>query len=184
MSRHFWLVAVLLSLPAFAGKVYKSVGSDGQVVYSEQPPADPDQAKTLDIRAQPTRAESDPVKAAMMVYAKSVVVESMTQWCAQEVPSTRLAVKQAHGAWGQRHATLIQRVTPILKDNLSVGQRSAIAAMTMKDTEAVLRQMSAAPEADRVKWCTEAPRRMAAPEMNLVGNLTLVNTIMGYRRKP
>jgi glutaredoxin len=48
------LLAVILAMPAMADTVYKSIGPDGKVVYSDKPPADDGKLqKTLDIRNLP-----------------------------------------------------------------------------------------------------------------------------------
>ena len=58
-----WIILILLLLPALtqAGTVYKSVGTDGKITYSDQPPSAGKVAKTLNLANLPATPLPDSV---------------------------------------------------------------------------------------------------------------------------
>jgi glutaredoxin len=73
MRSAWWLAALLAALamvsgPALGATLYKSVGPDGRVVYSDQPPAEGTVQKTLNFAAQP----SSPLPEAVLRYREGL----------------------------------------------------------------------------------------------------------------
>ena len=76
MARQLTYLLVLCVPGLCLGQVYKSVGPDGKVTYSDGPPASAAKVEQKsDIRARPLRPEDDPLTAAMQVYVKVTLVE-------------------------------------------------------------------------------------------------------------
>lgn len=62
-------LALLITLANMAdATVYKTVGPDGKVIYTDQPPADPKTAATLNINEQP----SSPLPASVLKYQEQL----------------------------------------------------------------------------------------------------------------
>ena len=85
-------VALLLALPLQADEVYKSVDEEGNVTYSEEPPADAKEIETLDTGPEPS---SEEVGAAQEREKKlEGAVDAMEQADdVQETPSTNESVE-------------------------------------------------------------------------------------------
>ncbi len=181
-----WTVVCLLLLVVpgpRADPVYKIVGPDGKVTYSDAPPPAGAAESKSSIRSRTPSDDEDPVKAAMKVYANEIIVETAYRFCAKEVPETEPAVKQARDRWLTRHAELRSKKIVILHDRLSMDELRALAARSEHDNEAILDSMRKAPRSEREKWCRGAPQKFASPQMDLLVHLTLASTVMSYKPK-
>ena len=105
--------------PCWAGSVYKSVGPDGKVIYSDTPPVLGSVDVSKDLRARDPGLKVDPVKVAMNVYIKEVIVETAYRFCKEQVPQSEASVRAARDRWMQRHAQLRAKKIQMLQDRLS-----------------------------------------------------------------
>lgn len=92
-AQSLWLAMFLLVAclgPASAQTLYKSVGADGRVVYSDKPPATGDAAKTLKLDtlpvsvvpgAAPTARTAPADSGSLAVQPRGEVVLYMAKWC-------------------------------------------------------------------------------------------------------
>lgn len=95
-AQSLWLAMFLLAAclgPASAQTLYKSVGADGRVVYSDKPPATGDAAKTLKLDTPPvsvvpgaaptapTARAAHADSGAPAVQPRGEVVLYMAKWC-------------------------------------------------------------------------------------------------------
>lgn len=180
-SRAFLLVA-LFAFAQVNAQVYKHVGPDGKVYYSDKPAptAAPVELKP-DIRSRAPRAEEDPVYAAMNVYANETMVETFCRFCRETVPESEPAVRDARDRWNARHRRLTTAKLVVLHDQLSVDQLRKIAAETEATHREILQKVRTASPAEHAAWCKAAPARFEAQEVNPVRNPTLVRTLDQYK---
>lgn len=174
-------LGLLCATGSQADPVYKIVGPDGKVTYSDSPPPGAAAEAKGGIRSRTPSADEDPVKAAMTVYANEIIVETAYRFCAKEIPETEPAVRQARDRWLARHAELRAKKIVILHDRLSMDELRALAARSERDNEAILDSMRKAPRPEREKWCRGAPQKFASPQMDLLVHLTLASTVMNYK---
>lgn len=166
-----------------AGQVYKSVGPNGVVTYSDTPPAS-GPAQVMDkIRARSPVPENDPVTASIMVYSIEIIVETSYRFCRDSIPESAQLVLAARDKWMERHASLRARKIEVLKDRLSNAELHKLSNQFERDNEDILDKIRRAPRATQSEMCNAAPRTFAAPKFDLAANLTLVDTIMNYRPK-
>jgi Domain of unknown function (DUF4124) len=175
--------AVLLALIACGAQaqVYKIVGPDGKVTYSDKPPEAAKDAAPLNIKGAPTSDESDPLKAAVMVHAIDQTVEGFHQFCMQEEPSVAAAVAQAKEDWGRRHSALIGKARNIIQTALTPEQRYELTSTLRIAGGDVMQQLRQATKAQRTQLCKAWPQRSLSPELNLMGKLKLVDAVMNYK---
>jgi hypothetical protein len=185
MSLRSSLGVALFVLPLLgAAQVYKSVGPDGKVTYSDSPPEDAAKVESRPgIRARPRRPEEDPVQAALMVYASQVTVETFFKFCLKEVPESGSKVREARDKWHAQHAQLGERKLAILHDRFSVSELLLMARATEQENERVLGIVKRAPQSEKQKWCADAPAKFTSPTLCPAYNPTLVRTIMDYKPK-
>lgn len=180
-SRAFLLVALFAFGQANA-QVYKHVGPDGKVHYSDKPaPTTAPVELKPDIRSRAPRAEEDPVYAAMNVYANETMVETFYRFCRETVPESEPAVRDARDRWNARHRRLTTAKLVVLHDQLSVDQLRKIAAETEATHREILQKVRTASPAEHAAWCKAAPARFEAQEVNPVRNPTLVRTLDQYK---
>jgi hypothetical protein len=182
-SRLIFMLAFFQLQACWAGSVYKTVGTDGKVIYTDTPPTSGPVQTLVNIRSRAPVPEDHPVKTALMLYTKEIIVETAYRFCRDQVPDSTQAVKGAHDRWMEQHASLLSKKIPVLHDKLTVDELRVIAAQTEQENEKNLRIMRDAPAAERSKWCYNAPKTFASPEFNLAGNPVLVETIMNYKVK-
>jgi hypothetical protein len=176
---------VVVCLPglALAGEVYKSVGPDGKVTYSDKPPTTNSDAISKDLRARDPALRIDVVKAALEVYAKEVIVETAYRFCAKQVPQSASRVGTARDDWMQRNAVLRAKKIIVLHDKFSTGELIELSHKMQRDNDGVLRTLEHATPEERSKWCTDAPKTFAAPEFDLAGKQNLVEALVTYQVK-
>lgn len=176
------VVALWLALPA-AAQVYKHVGPDGRVHYSDKPaPAASVEVKP-DIRSRAPRPEDDPLHAAMNVYANETMVETFYRFCRDTVPESEPALREARDRWQARHRQLTAAKLVVLHDQLSRDQLRSIASETESAHLEILQKVRMASPAEHAAWCKAAPQRLEAQEVNPSQNPTLVRTLDAYRPK-
>ena len=116
---------------AQAGQIYESVGPDGKVTYSDRPtPTNDSTDITRNLHEQDPALGTDAVKAALNVYTKEIIVETVARFCAKQAPQFAPRVQVAHDEWMQRHAILRQEKIVVLHDKLSGSELVALAPAT------------------------------------------------------
>ncbi len=182
-SRLIFMFAFFQLQACWAGSVYRTVGPDGKVIYTDILPTSGPVQTLAKIRSRASVPKDDPVKAALILYTKEIIVETAYQFCRDQVPDSAQAVKGAHDKWMEQHASLLIKKITVLHDRLTMNELRVIAAQAEQENEKNLRIMRVAPAAERSKWCYNAPKTFASPEFNLAGKPVLVETIMNYRIK-
>lgn len=175
--------AVCLAGLAVAGQVYRSVGPDGKVTYSDKPPTTDSTDVSKELQQRDPGMRADPVKAALNVYAKEVVVETAYRFCVQQAPQTASVVAAARNDWMQRHAALRAKKVAVLHDRFSQSELVDLATKMGQETGRILQVIQGAPLQERSKWCTNAPKTFAAPEFDLASKPELVGALMNYHHK-
>lgn len=176
-----WLIALMLWASVAPAQVYKSIGPDGKVVYSDKPPETAKDAAPMDIKGSGVKDETDPIKAAVTVHAIDQTIEAFHQFCVREDPSVAMAVTQAREKWGAQHSTLIGKARNILQTELSSEQRYNLTSTLRLAERDVLRKMQSASAAQRTEMCKAWPARSLSPELNLMGKLKLVDAVMNFK---
>ncbi len=170
---------------ATLGQVYKQVGPDGKVFYTDKPPhtaAGSSEVKS-DIRSRAARPEDDPIYAAMNVYGNETMVETFYRFCRDTVPESEPALREARDRWNARHQALSSRKLVVLHDQLSVEELRKIAEETEAAHMEILQKVRLASPREQASWCKAGPARLEAQEVNPVRNPTLVKTLESYKPK-
>lgn len=178
------LFGTLIALEAL-GQVYKQVGPDGKVFYTDKPPPTATGSTEVKqaIRSRAARPEDDPVFAAMTVYGNETMVETFYRFCREAAPEAEPALRDARDRWNARHLALTSKKLVVLHDQFSVDQLRRIAVETEASHEEILQKVRLASSVEKARWCKGAPARYDAPEMNPVRNPTLVKTLESYTTK-
>lgn len=172
----FWVVQSAMAAP-----VYKHVGPDGGVTYSDVPAPTGSTTIKGNVQSKPAGFEDDPVSAATVVVTNEIVVDSVYGFCRIELPNLAPGIMAARARWKTQHATLIEKSKAILVDKLTVNERQSIAVMLKQENEKIAGQLRQVPYAERKRMCEGAPARFTAQEMNPSARPALVKTIMDYK---
>lgn len=180
-TRLIALFAFFFLLPCWADPLYKIVDPDGKVTYTDKPPTSGTAQTLANVSGKAADPEESPVKAALMLYTKQIIVETSYRFCRDQVPESAPEVKVARDRWMENHASLLAKKIPVLHDRLTMNELRKIAAQSEQENERILRVMRKAPLSERTQWCNNAARTFASPEFNLAGNSALVAAIMNYK---
>jgi len=188
------LAAFLLASVCQAQTVYKVIGPDGKIAYTDRPP--PASAQTtvsaLGRGAPPEdglarAATQRAVDAALQVYYKQIIVHSAKRLCGlladDNFPGAKdaaAAATRAATTWEQRHAALTEKKIVVVQDALSSAKLLAIADDAKRQNEPYVMKLSIAPMAERVAWCKAMPTTLTMPEFDLAGDARIVRAIMDY----
>ena len=178
------LLVLLLAAPlALAAPLYKVVGPDGKVSFTDQPPAS---ATAQEVKAPVNQArvvdyDRDPLAAATAVYAKQIIVETGTRFCQAYAAATAHDAVVARDAWRARNFAVTEKKNKVLASLLSLADRNKLADQSERDNEAILDRLRAAPAAQKTQWCQRLASTFAAPELDVSRNSTMVHTIMDFK---
>lgn len=164
-----------------AATVYKHVGPDGRIIYSDVPAAAGSTAIKGAQHSTPSGPPADLVAAASAVGTTAVVVDSILAFCRVEVPESAPGVLAAAERWKAQHASLRAKSASILAEKLTPQERQRIDAMLRQENEKITGQLRQVSPLERKRMCEGAPGRLASPEMHLAGQPGLVRAIMDYR---
>ncbi len=187
VTHHRRLAILMAAFVAFAaqGQVYKHVGPDGKVFYTDKPP--PATAGSVEvkpeIRSRAARPEDDPIYAAMNVYGNETMVETFYRFCRDAVPESEPALREARDRWNARHLALRSTKLTVLHDQFSIDQLRRIAAETEATHREILQKVRLASAKEQSTWCAAAPARFEAQELNPARNPRLVKTLESYKPK-
>lgn len=181
-------LGLLAAQLCLAAPLYKVVGPDGKVSFTDQPPvsasaqvqavkAPVNQAKVVDI-------DGDPLAASAAVYAKQTIVESGTRFCMLYAPSTAHNAVVARDAWRARNSAVTDKKNKVLASLMSPAERAKFGEQSERQNEDILEKMRAAPQAEKLKWCQNVPASFASPELDVSRNAILVRTIMQFKAAP
>ncbi|MCA1854441.1 DUF4124 domain-containing protein [Massilia oculi] len=192
--RTLGFAALFLAGLCQAQTVYKVVGPDGKIGYTDRPP--PPSAHTVVTtlgRAAPQ--EDGPARAAtqwavdasLRVYYKQIIVHSAKRLCGMLASDNFTGAKDAAAAatraastWEERHAALTRKKIVVVQDALSDAKLNAIADDAKRQNEPYVMRLSVAPIAERVAWCKAMPTTLTMPEFDLAGDARVVRAIMDY----
>ncbi len=180
------LSLMLVPQSGFAGELYRIVGPDGKVSYSDRP-ADAPAAKTVKLvaGASSSSGTGDPtiVEAVVKVLTMEGVVQDLTRFCGTFVPETSRPVREARDEWIARNKALTVQRNKVVRDVLSMGEMVSLAATMDKEARKLRMQATEATPAMKKTWCQEAPKNFAAREMDPSRDLTLTRVLMTHTFK-
>ncbi|MES2019064.1 MAG: DUF4124 domain-containing protein [Pseudomonadota bacterium] len=177
------LSGLLLAQSGLAAPLYKVVGPNGKVSFTDQPPVTGafDAVKSPVNQSRVTDTDRDPFAASLLVYGKQLAVESGARFCMAFAPGTAHEVVVARDAWRSKNGALNEKKTRIIALAAVPEMRDRQTASIERDNETLLEKMRNAPLAERVKWCRDLSERIASLELDSSRNPTLVRTIMAFK---
>jgi hypothetical protein len=128
-------------------------------------------------KGAPPESWKDPVLSSMKVAGQRYQLERMQDWCGKESPESSAPIQKARSAWVIDHSMLLEKTPSILRAGLTPDELRDMNKKFRTDLDESEKTLAAKPPADRVKWCADAPKKIASPEMDLMNNRELVNSI-------
>lgn len=195
------LVCALTQGPASA-EIYKSLGPDGKVMYSNLPPASKHTPvavlKSVDgapapaiVRTAGSAPQSGPRNTGAEILAPDVVgavanvmgmshlISSARDFCVATMPASLKRYSNAALAWQLRNADVVAKKNRIL----SMSDRNLIAVALSGDmarmTEDMMRPIRQSGTAEKIKWCDTTIEAVDHGVLDLVGRASIA-PLMNY----
>lgn len=196
-------VLVLLGAlaPSLASaEIYKSLGPDGQVVYSNVAP----KSKNTPVAILPSpagqqvaikrvpRPRSQPVAhsgnemlapdvvgAVANVMGMSHLVSSTRDFCVATAPASLKRYSTAATGWQQRNAVVVAKKNKVLSMSDRDLVASALSGDMLRLTEDMMRPIKQAGTAERIKWCDKTIEDVDRGVLDLVGRAS-ITPLMNY----
>lgn len=168
-----------------AGELYRVVGPDGKVSYTDRPPST-EGLKTVKGSASAPATEGQtmgPAKAAAKVLSYQMIVDTTTLSCNRQGPPTSKIIANARNEWLQRNDVLLAKAGRVLRDAVSAHEHGMIMrAMEQANQDLATKSNSAPPDVKKT-WCEVAPHKFRSLEMDPSLDTALVRTVEQYKFK-
>jgi hypothetical protein len=184
MRLHLIALSLLLATQfCTAGELFRIVGPDGKVRYSDRPPDKAESVKAIKVPGIASKSSADYTidQAVGRVIGMETTVQSLTRFCGKQVPKSSPAVREARDAWLVRNSNLSQQGHKVARDLMTMSELQRLDVAFEIEGDRVARFASAATPEMKAIWCAEAPANFAAREMDPSRDLALVRVLMGYK---
>lgn len=192
---HRWLACALLALtPLWAGaQMYRSVGPDGRVSFSDTPPTQDGARQTQQLGKAATARRSSgeldtfmrnaTLGAAIKLTVLAGVVDRMTFLCSTQDSAVADPVRQARLRWQENHAPLLEVKDRILADLLPPERRDTVnGPQTQAELDRVAGPLAEANPDEKTAFCRRMPQQIASSAMNLYNSPDVVKLFTSYQR--
>ncbi len=180
------LSLLLLAQPAMAARVYKVVGPDGKITFTDQPQST-ESGQTLKAPAAPSSGPlgnmDDPALAATRAYVAQIIIETGSVFCMTYASKTRREVIAARDGWRHRNADLLEKKNAVLRDTIGIRAMHQLADKMKEENEIMIGKLQQATLEEKEAWCAQTPTTYAAPELDPSRNSAMSKAIMGYQLK-
>jgi hypothetical protein len=183
MRPHFLALSLLLAVQfCSAGELFRIVGPDGKVRYSDRPPEKAESAKTIKVPGIASKSSADYSvgEAVARVLAMEGTVQHLTRFCGAHAPKSSRAVREARDAWLVRNTSLTQQRNKVARDIMSISELHRLAESMEDESNRLARVAGEATPEMKATWCAQAPVNFASREMDPSRDLALVRVVMGH----
>lgn len=186
-------LSLLFFAHAASAEIYKVVGADGRVSYTDQPPsvATPNVQLFKHGRGRPAVAtdEPDPARRAQTRHLPTVrdvlnnnalALEGM-HLCMQVLPGTMRRYGDTLDGWKTRNAEATERAEHILASSATPGMRAQLKAAAINDARQLLAQVRSAAPARQSSWCDNTSAELASGNMDLARQPAVARMLQNAR---
>lgn len=179
------IAASLASASAFAQSLYRSVGADGRVTYSDQAPAGANGAPARP--ASQTPAASVPLdpaleRAVTAVLMMEELVRQTETLCLKARPTAMSRYLAAYDGWRKRNGPMVRMAGRGLDDAFDPATRQAVREGIRIRQERQLAPVAAAGLAQRMSWCDQSADETAAGKLDVHDKPALSGPLAQARR--
>lgn len=175
-----------------AGELYRVVGPDGKVSYTDRPQSTEgltaikgsgikSSVSGLPGGSAASGPAREPALAAVRFVVSQMLVESLTSFCTSYVPDAAAAVRAAGQAHAQRNDNLASKSSRMLRDMLTTDELVIISRKMEEENKAYYAKAARANASMKRVWCSEAPRHFSGREMDPSSDPAMVRAVLDYK---
>lgn len=192
-SRPLAALSLLFFAHAAGAEIYKVVGADGRVSYTDQPPsvATPNVQLFKHGRGRPTVAteEPDPLRRAQtrlspavrdVLNSNAFALEGM-HLCMQVMPGAMRRYGDTLDGWKIRNAEATERAEQILAETAPASIRARIKAAAINDARQVMAHIRTATPKRLSTWCESTSAELASGNVDLARQPAIARLLQGVR---
>lgn len=201
------LLACAAATPLIAGAgLYKQVGPDGKVTFSDTPPVSgssqsiakpgassptskvatpassstPADGQRLPASEQDAFYRNATLGAALKLKIVGALVDGIGELCVREQPEAAGAVRAARARWHGQHDPLMPVMQQILNELAPAKLRTDQERQLKTATSEQLRPLAAAPKAEQLRRCQKAASEFNGPGMNMANSPAVAKLFSDY----
>ena len=189
-TKLFSLLVLSLAIAPAQAEVYKSVGPNGKVIYTNVAPA---KAVTAIARVSAKPAQHiaddggriltpDIIGAVANVMGVAQLVRSSREFCAAAMPSAHKRYAMAALGWDQRNSAVVAQKDRILSHPVQHMVAESLSADMHRKTADLMDPVKQSTPAARVAWCDKAFADVDRGVLDLVGRPSIA-PLMKYGRR-
>ncbi len=176
-------LCLLVVAPAHA-EVYKAVGANGKITYSNVTPVTVARKgiATVSPEAGGKILTPDVIGAVANVMGVAQLVSSSREFCAATMPSSHKRYALAAQGWDQRNSAVVALKDRILAHPVQHLVADALSADMHRKTANLMDPVKQSSAAERVQWCDKAFADVDRGVLDLVGRPSIAPLINYGRR--
>jgi len=178
------LVLWALVADAQAQRIYKRIGPDGTVTFTDEPPLG--QARQSAPARSPRRARAIPPiapaleKSVLVLMGYESIVTEFQEACLATLSTSFEKYDGAAQKWKERHSELLVRYLAVLKDFYTAAEQEGLRSGARNRTRDMMASFYSAPAAAKAKWCDENADAIDAGSVDMVGKEQYTRPLLGY----
>ncbi len=175
---------LLLVAPPSMAEVYKSVGANGKITYTNVAPATVVRKRAVDdaVGDGAKILTPDVIGAVANVMGVAQLVSSSREFCAATMPASHKRYVLAAQGWDKRNSAVVALKDRILAHPVQRMVADALSADMHRKTADLMHPVKQSNAAERVQWCDKAFADVDRGVLDLVGRPSIA-PLMNYGRR-
>jgi len=181
------LVLGALAADAQAQRIYKRIGPDGTVTFTDEPP--PGQAR----QSAPPRSPGKPPpmppiapaleKSVLVLMGYESIVTEFQEACLATLSTSFEKYDGAAQRWRERHSEVLVHYLAVLKDFYTPAEQEGLRSGARNRTRDMMASFYSAPAAAKARWCDENADAIDAGSVDMVGKEQYTRPLLGYNAR-
>lgn len=178
------LGALAADAQAQAQRIYKRIGPDGSVTFTDEPP--PGQARPPAPSRSPRKAQApppiDPVleKSVLVLMGYESIVAEFQDACLATLSTSFEKYDGAAQKWKDRHAAVLARYFVVLNDFYTPVEQERLRSGARNRTRDMMASFHSASAGAKARWCDENADAINAGSVDMLGKEQYMRPLLGY----
>lgn len=178
------LVLGALAADVQAQRIYKRIGPDGAVTFTDEPP--PGQARQPAPSRAPRKTQSlppiDPAleKSVLVLMGYESIVTEFQEACLATLSTAFEKYDGAAQKWKERHSAVLARYFVVLNDFYTPAEQEGLRSGARNRTRDMMASFHSAPAGAKARWCDANADAINSGSVDLLGKEQYMRALLGY----